>query len=167
MICLHSFMKQTNQIFFAVKTPNGITTKEKIENKVLQGDVLSPMLSSNMVDHNIGKPAILSNNVYLYKNKEVIPPLTMQDDTLGISECGFKSRKMNNFLNTRANIMNLQFGRDKCEKMHIGKDHDENICIEFEMDTWKDTLKKNINGEEEVLDEYDGKRKMKMVSEKK
>ena len=63
--------------------------------------------------------------------------------------------------------MNLQFGRDKCEKMHIGKDHDENICIEFEMDTWKDTLKKNINGEEEVLDEYDGKRKMSMVSEKK
>ena len=101
------------------------------------------------------------------KNRVVIPPLTMQDDTLGISECGFESRKINNFLNTQENIMNLQFGRNKCKKMHIGKDHDENICIGFEVDTWKDTLKKNMNGEEKVLYEFDGKRKMNMVSDKK
>ena len=63
--------------------------------------------------------------------------------------------------------MNLQFCRDKCKKMHIGKDLDENICTKFEVDTWKDTLKKNMNGDEEVIDEYDGKRNMKMVSEKK
>ena len=42
-----------------------------------------------------------TDNVYLYKNKIVIPPLTMKDDTLGISVCGYKSRKMNNFFNTR------------------------------------------------------------------
>ena len=79
------------------------------------------MLSSNMVDHNIGKPAMISQNVYFYKNKVAIPPLTMQDDTLGISECGFPIKKMTNFLNTRANIMNLQFGQEKCEKMHMEK----------------------------------------------
>ena len=74
-----------------------------------------------MVDKNIGVPALNTDNVYLYKNKIVIPPLTMQDDTLGISVCGYKSRKMNNFLNTRTQIMGLQFGSEKCEKLHIGK----------------------------------------------
>ena len=51
--------------------------------------------------------------------------------------------------------------------MHIGKPHDENICTEFGVDTWMDTLKRNMNGDEEAIDEYDGKRKMNMVSEKK
>ena len=63
--------------------------------------------------------------------------------------------------------MNLQFCRDKCEKMHIGKDLDENICTKFEEYTWKDTLKKNMNEDEEVIDEYDGKRNIKIESEKK
>ena len=35
--------------FFAVKTPNGITEKTTVTNKILQGDVLAPLLSSNMV----------------------------------------------------------------------------------------------------------------------
>ena len=111
---------------FAVKTPNGITETTKIENKILQGDVLAPLISSNMVDKNIGLPAVNSNYVYLYKNQVIIPPLTMQDDTLGISKCGFQSMEMNNFINTRTNIMGLQFGRDKCVKMHIGKKHVDN-----------------------------------------
>ena len=76
---------------FAVKTPNGITRSAQIVNKVLQGDVLAPLISSNMVDKNIGFPALRSDNIYLYKNQIIIPPLTMQDDTLGVSVCGFKS----------------------------------------------------------------------------
>ena len=71
-----------------------------------------------------------TDNVYLYKNKIVIPPLTMKDDTLGISFCGYKSRKMNNFFNTRTQIMRLQFGSEKCEKLHIGKEHvNKDICL--------------------------------------
>ena len=53
---------------FAVKTPNGITRSANIVNKVLQGDVLAPLISSNMIDKNIGVPAMVTNNVYLYKN---------------------------------------------------------------------------------------------------
>ena len=68
--------------YFELKTPNGLTEIETMKNKILQGDVLAPMLSSNMVDKNIGVEAIKSENVYLYKNKVVIPPLMMQDDTL-------------------------------------------------------------------------------------
>ena len=69
----------------------------------------APLLSSNMVDKNIGLPAMMSNNVYLYKNKVVIPLLVMQYDTLGISTCGYRFRKMKTFMNIRANIMGLQY----------------------------------------------------------
>ena len=55
-------------IKFSVKTPNGITKTENITYKVLQGDVLSPLISSNMVDKHIGKQALNQKNVYIFKN---------------------------------------------------------------------------------------------------
>ena len=153
---------------FAVKTPDGLTRSATIVNKVLQGDVLAPLISSNMVDKNIGVPALNTDNVYLYKNKIVIPPLTMQDDTLGISVCGYKSRKMNNFLNTRTQIMGLQFGSEKCEKLHIGKKHvNKYICTDFEVDIWKDHLVQKENGVKVLDDKHMGKEKMKAVLSKK
>ena len=39
----------------SVKTPNGTTCTGTIHNKIMQGDVLGPLLSSNMVDKNIGE----------------------------------------------------------------------------------------------------------------
>ena len=86
--------------YFRIKTPNGMTDLEEIKNTIMQGDVLAPMLSINMVDKNIRLEAIKSHNV----------------DTLGIAQCGFKGRKMSNFLNTSTNILGLQFGKLKCEK---------------------------------------------------
>ena len=135
-----ALMYEANETtYFKIKTPNGITELEELRNKILQGDVLAPMLSSNMVDKNIGLEALKSQNVYMYKNTVVIPPLMMQDDTLGISKCGFKSRKMNNFFNTRTNIMGLQYGRMKCEKMHIGKNNiNLDCCADFEVDSLSD-----------------------------
>ena len=117
---------------FAVETPNG-TTRSKIVGEVLQEDVLAPLTSSNMVEKPIGAQAMVSNHVYLYKkNIIIIPPLTMKDDTLGVIECGFKLRKMNSFLNTRAQIMGLQFGSENYEKMHTGKKHvNPNICTDL------------------------------------
>ena len=75
----------------------------------MQGNVLSPLVSSNMVDNHIGKKALETGNVYIYKNKFTIPPLAMVDDTIGISECGIKTTLMNTYLNPRTNLMNLQF----------------------------------------------------------
>ena len=92
---------QTNKsATFAIRTPNGITQTTSIYNKIMQGDVLSPLVSSNMVDQHIGKKALETGQFYLYKNKVKIPPLAMVDDTLGISECGVKTASMNQFLNT-------------------------------------------------------------------
>ena len=63
----------------------------------MQGDGLSPLVSSNMVDRNIARAAVMTGNIYMYKDKIPIPPLIMQDDTLGISLCGYKSKQMNIF----------------------------------------------------------------------
>ena len=65
-----------------------ITERKTIYNKIMQGDVLGPLVSSNMVDKHIGKVAIESGNVYMYKDKVPVPPLAMVDDTLGFSVCG-------------------------------------------------------------------------------
>ena len=43
--------------------------------------------------------------------------------------------------------MNLQFGSNKCEKMHIGKHHYLNICPKLEVDSWKETMQDDKNGE--------------------
>ena len=151
----------------SVKTPNGITDKTTILEKIMQGDVLSPLVSSNMVDSNIGKSASITGNIYMYKNKIPIPPLMMQDDTLDINECGFKSKEMNNFLNTRTNIMNLQFGSDKCEKVHIGKKLNKDVCPTLLVDSWKEVVEENGDGKQTLKDIYDGKKIMKEVTEKK
>ena len=153
--------------FFAVKTPNGITEKATITNKILQVVVLAPLISSNMVDKHIGLAAMNSNNVYVYKNKVIVPPLTMQDDTLGISTCGFRSKIMNTFMNTRANIMGLQFGRNKCEKIHMGKKHrNMDICTDGNVDAWKDRIIQDELGQFSLEDEHIGKEVMKNVEEK-
>ena len=67
----------------------------------MQGDVLGPLVSNNMVDKHIGKRAFETGQIYMYKNKLKVPPLAMQDDLLGMSECGFKTRQINQFLNTQ------------------------------------------------------------------
>ena len=41
---------------------------------------------------------------------------------------------MNNVLNNRTNIMGLQFGKDKCIKMHIEKRHNKDMCVECKVD---------------------------------
>ena len=57
----------------------------------MQGDVLGPLVSINLVDHHVGKVALETGHVYMYKDKVKIPPLTMQDDTLGVSNCGYET----------------------------------------------------------------------------
>ena len=75
---------------------------------------------------------------------------------------------MNNFLNTRTNIMKLQFGSDKCEKVHIGKKRNQDICSPFLVDIWKNILReKNLDGRKILEDTYDEKKQMKEVTEKK
>ena len=152
---------------FAVKTPNGLTEERIIENKIMQGDVLGPLVSSQLVDRNIAQVAISAGNVYMYKKNVAIPPLIMMDDTITVSTCGNESRKISNLINTQTNIMKLQFGADKCVKLHVGKTHNTDKCAKPKVDVWKDVIKTNDDGRDELVDEYGGKTEIKEVKDKK
>ena len=61
--------------------------------------------------------------------------------------------------------MGLQFGSEKCEKLHIGKRHvNKDICSDFEVDVWKDQIVQKENGNPVLIDKYIGKDIMKTVS---
>ena len=152
---------------FAVKTPNGMTEIKSISNKIMQGDVLAPLMSSNFVDVNIVRSADKSGNIYMYKEKVPIPPLIMQDDTITISAYVIKTQDMNTMINTCANIMGLQFGSEKCVKMHIGKKHNPEKCGKGRVDSWKEVVIKNKNGEDILFDHQNNKVDMKTVGKKK
>ena len=120
-----------------------------------------------MVDRHIGRKALETGKTYFCKNKVEIPPLSMQDDTQGISESGFKTRAMNEFLNHRTNLMNLQYGSEKCVKVHIGKTHEKSIFSDLSFESWKEQVIEHKNGRTELKDTYIGKSVMENVSIKK
>ena len=120
-----------------------------------------------MVEKNISREAIKNKHTYLYKDKIEILPLIMQDDVLTITKCGKDSKTMNTFLNTRSRIMGLQFGAEKCEKMHIGKYENKLICCDLEVDKWKTIKEKNKHGKIELKDQYNKIVNMKELKLKK
>ena len=83
----------------------------------------------------------------------------MIDDLLSIAECGVESVMSNAFLNSKTNVKKLQFGGDKCFKLHIGKK--KHICPELHVDSWK-LLKKDENesGIKNIKDVFGGDFKM-------
>ena len=79
----------------SVRTPVGKTELGQIKNVVLQGDTFGPMLCSKQVDM-FGKECLEEQKyTYLYKGEVEIPPLSMVDDVVCISECGYKATVQN------------------------------------------------------------------------
>ena len=63
-------LNEANEIVqFAVKTPNGMTETSSILNKIMQGDVMAPLMSSNFVDVNIVRTAIKPKTYTFIKRK--------------------------------------------------------------------------------------------------
>ena len=119
----------------AVNTPAGLTTREDVHEIVLQGEVFGPLQCSVQVD-TFGKECLKEGkHLYAYKNCVGIPPLAMVDDLLSISECGVETVKTNAFLNSKTNLKKLQFGGDKCHKIHIGQK--KYLCPDLFVDSWK------------------------------
>ena len=94
-------------------------------------------------------------HLYQYKGSVGIPPLGMVDDLVCISSCGLPTTLMNTFLNAKTSIKKLQFGVDKCHKIHIG--NNDIKCPELFIDNWKlvkkDNLKTGYENLDEVLDD--------------
>ena len=82
----------------AVKTPVGITSRSTIYNAITQGDVFSAMFCSKQVD-TFGQECLQqSKYTYKYRGEVEIPPLSIVDDILCISECGIQTKMMNAFI---------------------------------------------------------------------
>ena len=125
----------------AVNTPVGLTTREAVEDIVMQGEVTGPGQCSNQVD-TYGKECIKDAKLlYNYRGEVGIPPLGMVDDVVAVSRCGVESVLMNAFLNQKTNIKRLQYGPDKCHQLHVGKQ--KTLCPELYIDEWK--LEKRMN----------------------
>ena len=143
----------------AVNTPAGLTDREEVQEIVLQGEVFGPLQCSVQVD-TFGKECLSEEkHLYQYRNCIGIPPLAMIDDLLSISECGVESVKSNAFLNSKTNIKKLQFGGEKCYKLHIGKK--KHLCPELHVDSWKLQKKdEKESGIKNLKDVFDGDFKM-------
>ena len=90
----------------------------------------------------------------------------MVDDLACISTCGVDTVKTNSYINTKTNLKKLQFGEDKCHKMHIGKEKD--YCPELYIDTWKMELRENFETKiEEEKDVFDVEVEMEDSDEEK
>ena len=59
----------------------------------------------------------------------------MVDDQICVSHCGLDSALATSHLNTQTNLKRLQFGPQKCLKLHVGRKC--RICPELSIDTWK------------------------------
>ena len=59
--------------------------------------------------------------------------------------------------------MGLQFGKNKCVKMHIGKYHISLICSDSKVEAWEDTIVTRDDGFESIQDMYVGKVTMNNV----
>ena len=55
-------------------------------------------------------------------------------------------------------MMNLQFGSDKCVRIHIGKTH--SICVDLEVDAWKEELVIKRDGTKKLEDKFVGREKI-------
>ena len=144
-----------SKVDVAVKTPFGPTGRKVIEKVVMQGEVYGPLCCSVQVD-TFGKECIKKNKfLYKYKESVGIPPLSMVDDLVLISRCGIESVLMNGFINCKTNQKKLQYGVDKCHRMHVGpKNH---LCPDLFIDSWEvksvDAVDTGVSG---LVDSFTG-----------
>ena len=156
------------EVKVAIKTPNGLTDRVAMKEIILQGDVLGPIECSVTVD-TFGRECMEEDkHLYLYKDEVQVPILTIVDDALAISECGYKTNMLNSFINTKTNIKKLQYGVKKCFKMHVGKTCVKEICPDLHVDGWKvREVTEVTTGEKNLEDEYAGVHEMKEVEDEK
>ena len=148
-------INRTNHI--RIKTSAGLSDVETVENIICQGDPRGSIQCGLMVD-GFGKESLNPDlEPYKYKGKVPVPLLGMVDDTLLISESGYKTYRLNAFINAKTAAKRLQFGPDKCHVMYVGKDIPEHKKIELHVDGWKvEEVKSVATGEVKSVETFDG-----------
>ena len=120
--------KANKEIYMAVKTPTGLTERQTLENIVLQGDTWGSILASVQVD-SIGKECVEAGYGYKYKDSLPVSMLGLVDDTIGVTEAGFKVQQMNAFINVKTAEKSLQFAL-------VGKDNVSVINNALKVEYW-------------------------------
>ena len=97
------------------------------------------------------------NRSQLHQTKPNQTLLGMVDDVLSISDCGYKTRRMNAFLNAKTAVKRLQLGPDKCHVMHVGKNIPEYKKDTLYVDGWEmKEIQNKSTGEVEVQETLQG-----------
>ena len=87
----------------------------------------------------------------------------MMDDTVTVTESGYKTELMNAHIVTHTANKVLQFNATKCKTMKVGKISDTMIDQDIEVDSWM----VNHDTKGNFSEEYVGKTKMKEAEEYK
>ena len=132
-----------NLVKVAIRTPVGKTNSEDISNVVIQGDVFASILCSKQVETFAQECLKDKKYLYNYKNEVPIPPLSMVDDVLCVSECGYQTAMLNSYLKSKTSSKKLQFGINKCKKIHVGKTKEEYKCQPIYVDKWEEHEEEN------------------------
>ena len=116
--------------------------------------------NSNFQTDGIGKDITdKSLEPYTYEDEVEIPALGFVDNIISVSESGYKTSRMNSFINAQIAMKKLRLGAKKCFVMHVGNDHENyknvKLCIDGsnvktvesimtgEID-WEDTLMEDM-----------------------
>ena len=128
--------------------------------------MFGPLQCSVQVD-SFGKECLKENkHLYSYRGGVGVPPLAMVDDLLAVSNCGIETVKTNGFLNAKTNVKKLQFGGEKCHKMHVGKK--QHLCPDLFVDNWElKKVDKFGHGIENLEDIYVGDYVMENVKDER
>ena len=74
---------------------------------------------------------------------------------MGAPMCSSDTVELNAFINAKTNTKKLQFGEDKCVKMHVGGNSD--LCPDVYIDTWKVQKVKDVTSNKVELVNKGGK----------
>ena len=101
-------VNKTNNI--SIRTPIGKSKRQTAEKIICQGDSWWSIECSLSIDE-FGKDSLKQEmEPYKYKGRVPIPVLGMVDDLLAISETGYKTNRMNGFLNAKPPWKNFNLG---------------------------------------------------------
>ena len=90
------------------------------------------------------------------------------DDLITVSESGYKSVKMNSFINAKTAIKKLQFGPDKCHVLHIGRNQENHKIFDHYVEGWNmEEVPDILAGESYTEEAYDGEHGMSSESVQK
>ena len=104
----------------------------------MQGETLSSILCTCTIDK-ISNECDIEN--YKYRDSVKVPKLGFVDDLVDIQPCGDETKNMNDYTDLEVSKRKLQCGKDKCSRMHVGK---QNTCEEIYIDSREIEKEKKI-----------------------